>query len=347
MMLLSSLLLFISPVGLTQYAQADTEPRIAKIIKVEAFSGHFERKFFGRTTAKETVTLAFQVGGQIIEFSVAEGQLLSQGDVIARLDLEPFELALEQAHIEQLQANRNLDRLKSLRGSSVSNVAINDAETNAALAEIKVKNAQRSLNQATLIAPFSALVASRQRANFSTIAAGEPIVRLHDMSELRIEINVPEIVFQTIGDNPDYEIRAQFPGDSREFIVFPREFNAEVSSIGQTFQITLGMPVPPAGTILPGSSVTVTATTKNTNPRLLLPASAFLTTSEGGTEVMIFEPINQSEGEVRRVPVSIVPSSQGRTEVRSGLTAGQEVVAVGGAFLREGEIVRRFESFQN
>ena len=62
---------------------------------------------------------------------------------------------------------------------------------------------------------------------------------------------------------------------------------------------------------------------------------------------MIFEPINQSEGEVRRVPVSIVPSSQGRTEVRSGLTAGQEVVAVGGAFLREGEIVRRFESFQN
>ncbi len=347
MMLLSSLLLFFLPVGLTQFAQADTEPRIAKIVTVEAFSSNFERKFFGRVTAKETVTLAFQVGGQIIDFSAVEGQRLSQGDVIARLDLEPFELALEQARLEQLQANRNLERLKRLRGSSVSDVAINDAETNAALAAIKVKNAQRSLRQATLIAPFSALVASRQKANFSTIAAGEPIARLHDMSELRIEINVPEIVFQTVGDDPDYELTAQFPGDSREFTVFPREFNAEVSSIGQTFQITLGMPVPPAGTILPGSSVTVTATTKNTNPRLLLPASAILTTSEGEAAVMIFEPINQSEGAVRQVPVSIIPSSRGRTEVHSGLTAGQEVVAVGGAFLREGEIVRRFESFQD
>jgi len=117
--------------------------------------------------------------------------VINKGAVIARLDLEPFQLSLDQARVQKEQADRTLERLRQLQGNAVSQVTVDDAETQAKLAELSVRNAERSLRDAQLIAPFDALVASRYVANFSSISPGVQIARLHDMSELRVEIDVP------------------------------------------------------------------------------------------------------------------------------------------------------------
>lgn len=79
-------------------------------------------------------------------------------------------------------------------GSTVNKVAIDDA-TPTWVADIAVKNAEYALKHARLTAPFDALVATRILAKFTTIAAGAPVVRLHDMSEVRITVEV----FSTFG----------------------------------------------------------------------------------------------------------------------------------------------------
>ncbi|MCY4304360.1 MAG: efflux RND transporter periplasmic adaptor subunit [Aestuariivita sp.] len=326
---------------------SETPPRLAKIVSVVETSGEITRQFFGHIAAKQTVDLAFQVSGQIVNLNAIEGQTLSEGDLIAQLDQEPFELALLKARTEQLQADRTLSRLQRLQGNSVSEVTVNDAQTNAELAAINVINAERSLKQASLVAPFTALVASRLSANFSTINAGTPIVRLHDMSELRIEIDVPEIFFQAAGENPEVDLTAKFPAIDKEFSIVPREFNAEVSSTGQTFQITLGMPPPEGHIILPGSSVTVTAILKGGTPKLIIPTSSIISTNAGSPQVMIFDATGSDKGKVRKVDVNITPSRFGKVQVLSGLIAGQEIIASGAALLADGEIVRRFSGFSN
>ena len=322
-------------------------PRLAKIVSVTETSGEIKRQFLGHVAAKQTVDLAFQVNGQIVKLNAIEGQTFSKGDLIAQLDQEPFELALQQAQTEQMQADRTLSRLQKLQGSSVSEVTVNDAETNAELAAIHVKNAERSLRQASLVAPFTALVASRLSANFATVNAGTPIVRLHDMSELRIEIDVSEFFFQAAGENPNAALTAKFPAINKEFPVVPRELNAEVSSTGQTFQITLGMPYPDGHVILPGSSVTVTAVLERAAPLLIIPTASVISTSEGSPQVMVFEATGGHEGTVKKVDVKISPSQFGKVQVLSGLTAGQEIIASGAALLTDGEIVRRFAGFAN
>ncbi len=341
LVLLASILIAFAP------AHAQTDPRLAKIVSVEAFDGEIVRQFFGRVTAKETVDLAFQVGGQIVEFPAIEGEPIPQGGLIARLDQEPFELALDQARTQQRQADRNLARFEQLQGNAVSQVSVDDAKTQAELTALAVRDAERALRHTTLVAPFTALVASRNLANFSTIGAGTPVVRLHDMSELRIEIDVPEIIFQTAGEDPDVDLSAKFPAIDEVFALEPREFNAETSSIGQTFRITLGMPPPNGRVILPGSSVTVTAVLKGGTPRLLIPASSVLTDNGGAPQVLVFEPAGAEEGTVRRVDIQIEPSPTGEVRVISGLEAGQEVVASGAALLADGERVRRFAGFSN
>lgn len=341
----SIFIIFIS--ALATPTSAQEELRLAKIIKVEAADGSIARQFFGRVTAKETVDLAFQVGGQIVEFPAVEGEPIPAGGLIARLDLEPFELALDQARTQQDQADRNLARFLQLEGNTVSQVSVDDARTQADLSAIAVRDAERALRLARLEAPFTALVASRNVANFSTINTGTPVARLHDMSELRIEIDVPEIIFQAAGENPDVSLSARFPAIPGDFALALREFNAETSNVGQTYRITLGMPPPNGQVILPGSSVTVTAVLNIGEPRMLIPASAVISDNEGAAHVMVFEPAGAADGTVRRVAIEITPTNDGAIAVQSGLEDGQEIVASGAALLAEGEQVRRFTGFGN
>ncbi|MFA8384706.1 MAG: efflux RND transporter periplasmic adaptor subunit [Pelagibaca sp.] len=320
---------------------------LAKIIAVQSADGDVTRQFFGHVVAKETVDLAFQVGGQIVELPLIEGERIAEGTVVAQLDLEPFQLALDQARVRKDQAERTLERLQRLQGSTVSQVSVDDAETALQLADLAVRNATRELNNATLLAPFDALVAARNVANFSTIAAGTPVARLHDMSELRIEIDVPEVLFQRAGTDPSVVLSAQFPTDDRRYPVTPREFNAETSQVGQTYRITLGMAPPEGRTILPGSSVTVYATLDAGVSDILIPASAVNISNDGSPNVMVFTPTGADEGTVARRPVTVEPTLRGDVRVTEGLAPGEEIVASGASRLDDGDRVRRFTGFSN
>ncbi|MGX9355106.1 efflux RND transporter periplasmic adaptor subunit [Roseobacteraceae bacterium S113] len=325
----------------------DTAPRLAKIVEVKGEASDVTRQFFGHVAAKETVDLAFQVGGQIVEIPIVEGEPIQKGALIARLDLEPFELALDQAIVQQEQAERTLLRLEKLQGNTVSQVTVDDADTQLKLSEISVRNAERSLRDAEITAPFDALVATRNAANFSTIAAGTPIVRLHDLSELRVEIDVPEVLFQQAGENPDVDLFAKFPASDTLFPLEVREFNAETSQVGQTFRITLGMAPPENLVVLPGASVTVFATLRGGPSVLRIPNSAVIAANDGATQVMVFSPTDADEGTVSLVPVKVVPGPRGGVLVEEGLTEGQQIVASGASLLSDGDRVKRFTGFSN
>lgn len=326
-------------------AQEGDTPRLAKLITVEAGDSSVTRKFFGHVAAKETVDLAFQVGGQVVKLPVVEGNPIDEGDLIAQLDLEPFELSLEQARVEKQQADRTLERLRKLEGNAVSQVSVEDAETQANLAAIAVRNAERSLEEATLEAPFDGLVARRMVANFSSVSAGTPVVRLHDMSELRVEIDVPEVLFQRAGRDPDLDLWATFPASDERFPLTVREFNAETSDIGQTFRITLAMAPPDDLIVLPGSSVEVSATLRKPGALMTIPKTAVVTANDGGTYVMRFTPEGADRGTVARTPVTVEPTNTGQIRVTDGLEEGQEIVASGAAGLKDGAEVARFSGF--
>ncbi|MEM6388305.1 MAG: efflux RND transporter periplasmic adaptor subunit [Pseudomonadota bacterium] len=324
-------------------------PRPAMIVEVTAAMGASERVFFGRVKARQTVDLAFQVSGQIQELPIEEGQPIAAGALIAELDLEPFELSLARAQAQLTQAEDDFERLQRLSGSTVSQVTIDDAETAVELNAIAVRDAERALRLATLRAPFEGIVARRIVPNFSATSAGAPVARLHDMSDLRVEIEVPEILFQQAGRDPDVTLEVEFAASDTRYSLEFREVVAETTQIGQSFRLTLGM-VPPADLfVLPGASATVYAMMEGEGAALLIPASALVFDASGAPSVMVFEPEEGPDasavGRVRREAVEITPTGQGAVQVIAGLEAGQEIVAVGAALLQDGETVTRFSGF--
>ena len=336
-------LIIAASMSLPLHAQETVKP--VKLMTVEEGSVGTARQFFGRVVARQTVDLAFQVSGQIVQFPAVEGETIKAGGLVAQLDLETFELSLDQAILQQQQATRMVERLSKLSDAAVSTVQREDADTNAGLTRIAVANAEYALEHATLEAPFDALVATRNVANFTTITAGTPIVRLHDMSELRIEIDVPEVLFQRAGEDPDVTVSVKFPASEEEFPLEVREFNAETSSLGQTFTLTFGMTPPEGLVILPGSSATITALINSGETGIFVPGAAIATAPDGSTSVMVFVSDDGVQGVVKEVPVTVSATTSGRFNITGGVSDGDVIVAAGVNALEEGAVVRRFDGF--
>ncbi|SNT18841.1 efflux RND transporter periplasmic adaptor subunit [Tropicimonas sediminicola] len=342
-------------IGLAAIAQSTTQEETpaemalkpVKLMLVEEAEATLTRQFFGKVVARKTVDLAFQVAGQIQDFPVIEGTRIEQGALVAQLDLRPFELALEQARLQKEQADRTVDRLEKLKGSTVGQVAIDDAVTSAGLAEIALENAEIALEDATLLAPFDALVASRSVENFTTISAGTPVVRLHDMSEIRVEVDLPEVLVQKAGLAEKVNVLAKFPSSATEYPLEVRELTAETSAIGQTYSATFGMQAPEGLSVLPGSSVTVTATLAQDDGGIIVPASAIAIDTDGSTYVYVFRPTGAAEGSLTKAMVTVEPTDDGEVRVVSGLTPGEEIAVAGVNELNDGMQVRRFAGFGN
>lgn len=325
-------------------AQGALKP--VKLMQTSAESMLLERQFFGQVAAKQTVALAFQVSGQVLKFPVVEGGAVAKGGLIAELDLEPFELQLEQAQLRKAQADRTVARLKNLTGT-VSQVSIDDAETEAGLARVSLRDAEYALEHATLDAPFDGLVSSREVEQFTTVSAGTPIVRLHDMSELHIKVDVPEILFQRAEESDVLTVSATFPGEDTEYPLEILEYDAEASSVGQTYQVTFRLTPPEDRQILPGASATVRVQVDTGDAGIRVPATALVAATDGSTGVMVFSPAGAEEGTVEWTKVVVEATQNGDFRVADGLAGDEEIVLTGGGALKGGQQVRRFTGFGN
>ena len=346
------LLVWAAVPGLTQDGGTETLLRPAKLYQVDGADNGESRSFYGRVRARETVDLAFQVSGQIEQLPIVEGATLEKGELVAQLDLTPFRRAVERAEVNLAKAERDLARVSDLSRDAIPEVEVRNTETTRDLAQIDLEEARRQLEQATLTAPFEALVASRQAVNYATVNAGTPVARLHDMSELRVDIDVPEVLFtRAAGDRgAAIDFTAAFPGISGDYPLVLREYEAESADVGQTYRLTLALTGDVPGTILPGASATVTGKAPETaSDGLSVPETALVFDADRSVSVMVFTPDEDDAetGTVARRPVEIEMRADATAAVTDGLEPEEIIVSAGATMLTDGQRVRRFEGLGN
>jgi RND family efflux transporter MFP subunit len=319
----------------------DGQDASAKPVKLMTL-GHdqsvMRRQFFGQVAARQTVDLAFQVPGQLQVLNAEEGMSLDPDTLIAQLDLSGYERAVARAQANFDKASRDVERLSTLRGQAVSEVQVQDAQTQLRLAEIALAGAQDDLDHASLRAPFTALVARRLVSNFQTVNAGTPVVRLHDVSELRVDIEVPEVLFRQAGANGNVSFHAELPGDPAQYPLELREFETETSSVGQTYTITFAFSERPGGFVFPGASATVFAALEGgSEDGVVLPETAVVYDADGSAAVMVVE-----DGVATRTPISMELRDDGRLYMTDGPPDGTRIVTTGASQLRDGQAVRPY-----
>jgi len=85
-------------------------PQIVQLVPVMPAGPGQLRDFAGLVEQTSISPLAFEVTGRIIEIAVPEGRPVRKGQLIARIDPEPFELQLRRADAQYIQLAEDLKR---------------------------------------------------------------------------------------------------------------------------------------------------------------------------------------------------------------------------------------------
>lgn len=334
----------ISPLQLANSTQVISSVRVETLGEL---APAMSRRFVGRVDAVSNVNLSFQVAGRLINLPIQQGRLLPKGSLLAELDATDYKLALEQAKVRLKQAQRDVDRKRSLlKSNSVPRAVVDEAEDQLRLAEIAVEAAERNLSFTRLEAPSDVLITRRLADRYVNLAAGTPVVRVQDVTELRAHISVPEDLVRLVSTPDLIQAKLLLPNNEAEFIALEyREHATEPDPVIQTYQVTFGFKRPEALNLLPGMTVAVVVTA---DPRLHqveqldVALSALNTANDGSYYLWVF---NADIGQVAKRKVTVGKINGDRVELLSGAVAGEQVITSGGSHLRDGMKVKPFSHF--
>ena len=161
---------------------------------------------FGLVESPKAASLSFDVAGQVTTLLVEEGDGVSQGDILARQDLQrlnarkrELQASLERANADLALTQVNSDRTTSLVERKLESAQRLDevkASLNVAKAQVsEIKAALNSLNvemrKATLISPFDGVVNRRFLDEGSVVNAGSPVFGLTSIENYQARFAVP------------------------------------------------------------------------------------------------------------------------------------------------------------
>lgn len=325
-------------------------PLAVNILTVEPKEVPITAEFLGQTEASQTVPIRARVSGVLMERGFEEGQIVTEGQVLFRIDPEPFEVALRRAEagLQSAQAvltraERQVRRFQEL--AAQQQAAANELEQaqeslGVAAAQVAtqralIEQAKLDLGYTTVESPITGVIGMRQQDVGSFVGpapAAEPLlatVRKLDPLYVRFSVSERDLLrWQRMIEQgmvadvgvEDLTVTVVLP-DGREFPHPGRIDYVDVAVDPSTGTAVIRSTVPnPDRTLLPGQFVQVRIGGASQLGAIAVPQSAVLQTPNGAAVYVV-------DGGVAQLrPVTTGGWSNGEWIIESGLRSGDRVV---------------------
>ena len=288
----------------------DGPPAAVSVDAVQMESVQEHRLVSGQLRAVRRSRVATKEPGLLIDLLVREGQPVSKGDVLARLDSRRLELELAQieadaeavagiieerkATLTWRQRDLELNRASFERGASNPRELL-DAESAVTVASARVRQAERQhavvaaraalvkerLSDMNIIAPFDGVVVTRHAELGEWIGEGDPVLELVSSGKIEVWLNVPQRYFGAVAGKP-VAIALDIEATGQSLIINEKRVIPEVDPRARSFIVvaTLG-DNQPRGRLTPGMSVTAWVPTGRNAERLTVAKDAVLRNETG------------------------------------------------------------------
>jgi membrane fusion protein (multidrug efflux system) len=283
----------------------------------------------GSLRSDESITVRPEVAGRISVIAFNEGQRVTKGATLVKLDPSINEADVQQARANLKLAKSKFDRATDLAKSNfISGQAKDEAENNLRVAEASLQLAEAKLAKTEIKAPFSGIIGLRVMSVGDYVKEGADIVNLEAIDLLKVDFRVPEIYMRQVQVGQSLEVALDaLPGKTYEGRVFA--INPLVDASGRS--IVIRAQVKNADTALrPGMFARVRLITSDQQDALVLPEQAIV---PQGEELFVFKVV---DGKALRTKVTVGQRRDGKVQIASGLAAGDTVVSAGQLKLRDG-----------
>jgi RND family efflux transporter MFP subunit len=323
--------------------------RPVRTITVELQQGGETTSLTGQVEAQEEVSLAFRVGGRMIERSIHVGDRVGPGQVVARLESATAENAVHAARANLAAATARLadarlefERQESLLARGVAPRAVFEralkarqaAEAQADAARAQLDTAREQLTYTELVADSAGTVTARGAEPGEVVTAGQMVVRVARKGGRDAVFAVPARVIEAAAALDPEVVVALTADPGVRTTGRVREVSPQADPVTRTFEVRVGLTDPPEAMRL-GS--TVTGTIQLGVPEgIAIPASA-LTSVKGAPAVWI---VDEARSTVSLQNVEVLRYGIADVTIARGLEPDDVVVTAGVQALRPGQRVR-------
>jgi membrane fusion protein, multidrug efflux system len=324
------------------------QARPVRTVTVERLAEGETVSLTGHVRAKDQASLAFRLDGRMIERPVNVGDVLTAGQVVAKLDpqIQQNSLRSAEGNLSSLEAQLREARItfwrqqELLKDGWTSRAKFDEAqhklqtiEAQVDSARAQVRIAEEQLSYTVLSADAPGAVTAHGAEPGEVVHAGQMIVQVARQGGRDAVFDVPEQLNRTGPRDPVVEIALTNDPTVRA-TGRVREVAPQADATTRTFQFKVGIIDPPQGMEL-GSTV-IGRIKLSALPGVEIPASA-LTEANGRPAVWVVDPQAKT---VSLRSVDVLRYDPATVVISQGLEAGDLVVIAGVQTLRPGQKVQ-------
>ncbi|CCH00184.1 efflux transporter, RND family, MFP subunit [Fibrella aestuarina BUZ 2] len=289
----------------------------------------------GSIDAKNNVQVSPKgAGGTITAMYVTEGTPVRAGQVIAKLDDQIVRESLNEVQTQLALANTVYEKQANLWKQQIgTELQYLQAKSNKESLERRIATIKAQIGQSNVTAPISGVVDQVNAKVGMTAAPGMGIVRIVNLSQLKVVAKVADTYAGTVRKGDAVQIN--FPDINRQLNARISFVSTSVDPLSRTF--TIEAPLPSSSDLKPNMLAQVKINDASTPNAVVINQNLIQNTENGQ---LVYVAVNEGGKRVAKArKVTTGQSYGGQIEIKQGLSTGDQLITQGYQEVTDGQAI--------
>ena len=287
----------------------------------------------GKVTSKTNVMVSAEMGGTLMFLNVREGSPVKQGQVIGQVDKTLLEANILELKSSMSLAQEAYDRQKNLWDQKIgTEFQYLQAKNNLEGLQRRLETLEKQRDKTRIVAPISGVVDKVFANTGEMLGAGMPVVQVVNLGTIEVEAEISEAYLSKVkrGD----KIQVNFPSIDLSRATTITAVSQVINPGNRTFKILAELSNSD-GRIKPNMLAVVRLAEYTGANKIIIPTKLIQEDMDGS-----FINIVNADDVIERRYVKVGYSSDGYSEIDTGLDGDERLVDLGFRLVSHGDRVR-------
>lgn len=313
-------------------------PLITTFHAKESIFNHFV-ELQGNVNTNQNLVIYPEFSGVLSGVYVKEGQKVSKGQVLAKIDDGGLSQQLSQLKIQSNLAKTTFERQERLWNQKIgSEIQYLQAKAAYESQLEATKQLQQQIGKTVVRAPFSGTIDDVITDQGSVVAPGQSqLFRIVNLDDMYIETDVPERYVSDIIKGK--EVNVVFPFLGKEINAKVRQAGNFINPANRTFRVEVAIPNKDTA-IKPNLTAKLKINDYTNKKAILIPQSIISENAEGQQYVYTITNKVENKARVKREFIETGRTQGDYIEVLSGIVNNEEIIDEGARSVKDGQEVK-------
>ncbi|TXE12729.1 efflux RND transporter periplasmic adaptor subunit [Seonamhaeicola algicola] len=313
-------------------------PLITTFTAKETVFNHYV-ELQGNVSTKQNVVIYPEYSGLLTKVYVKDGQKVSKGQILAKIDDGGLSQQLAQLKIQTDLAKTTFERQERLWSQKIgSEIQYLQAKSAYEAQEQAVSQLQQQVGKTLVRAPFTGTIDDVITEEGTVVAPGQSMLfRIVNLQDMYIETDVPERYISNVIPGKDVEVEFPILGKTIEAKI--RQAGNFINPANRTFKAEVAINNK-NNNIKPNLTAKLKVNDYTSENAILIKQSIISENAEGEQYVYIISNKKDAMAKAKRVIIKTGKTQGDNIEVLSGLKSGDEIIDEGARSVKDGQDVK-------